>query len=362
MAILATSTLSNAPLGVNYQLMKGLLSAARKKLPFFNGTLAGSLEKNGSTAAVKWERLENLTATTTPLTEITGAASAFFGRDTVLPTITVRTAAMAKYGQAVLLTEEVDWGQMNLRAARYADLLGANAGESLNKLAEATFSTASSNIRYSTGAVGGGAALTNVSSAITLNDIKWAVNKLNAASAMTFMPVGYGSTNIGSSPIRPAYYGIVHPDVEEDLRSITGFVGVESYGGYTETMPFEIGTVGGVRFCVTEIVPIASDTGVTNASAASLRPGASLINTYTTYIYGREAIGTVGLGNTHATNAYEMYNPRTPPAVELITKGLGQVGTDLFNEVSSVAWKAWYAGTVLNHSWVAKIHTGASKL
>jgi N4-gp56 family major capsid protein len=339
-------------------MMKGLLSAARKRLPFFNGTLPGQLTKHGSTASVKWERLNNLDPATTALSEITGTTAAFFGRSTVLPVTATVTAAMAKYGNAVLLTEEIDVYQMNLRAARFMDMLGANAGESLNRLMEVTFATASQ-IRYSNGSTGG-TADTNTNAAISVNDIKHSVNLLNRASALLFTPAGYGNTNIGTTPVRPAYYGICHPDVEEDIRGLTGFNDVVTYGGYTETMPYEFGQVGGVRWCATEIIPISTSAGTTTSTG--LRGATNILNDiYSSYIYGKEAFGSVGLGNMHATNSYEMYNPATPPAVEVINKPIGSVGTDLFNEVQSIAWKAWFAAAVLNSNWAVKVRSGATK-
>ena len=54
---------------VNVQLMRGLLSALNKRLPFFNGSLPGTLEGKGSTRSVRWERVENLAPATTPLAE-----------------------------------------------------------------------------------------------------------------------------------------------------------------------------------------------------------------------------------------------------------------------------------------------------
>lgn len=360
MAALTSNTTSNLALGVNFQMMKGLLSSARKKLPFFNGTLPGDLSKNGSASSVKWERIENLSAATTTLSEVTGTATAFFGRDAVQPTLTTVTAAMAKKGNAIILTEEVDLYQMNVRAMRFMDTLGANAGESLNVLMESVYSTFT-NIRYANGSAGGGTADTNVASAITLTDIKFAVNKLNRNSALQFTPVGYGSTNIGSLPVRSSYYGICHPDVEEDIRGLSGFIAVEQYGGYTETMPFEFGSVGGVRFCATEIIPISTSASTTTSTG--LRGASSILNdVYSTYIYGKECVGSVGLGNMHATTSQEMYDPKKPPAVELIYKKPGEVGTDLYNEISSLAWKAWWAGAVLNSNWGVKIRSGASKL
>lgn len=360
MAYLVSSTASNVALGVNFQLMKGLLSAARKKLPFYNGTLAGTLDKNGSTSSVKWERIDNLAAATTTLSELTGT-TAFPTRNTVLPTISTVTAAIAKKGNAIALSEEIDLLQMNTRAAKFLDTLGANAGESLNALMESIFSTATQ-VRYANGAVGGGTADTNVTAAISLNDIKYSTNLLNRGSAMKFTTDAFGSTNIGTSPVRASYYGISHVDVEEDIRSLTGFIPVEQYGGYTQTMPFEFGAVGGVRWCSTEIIPISTGAGTTTATG--LRGASSILNdVYSTYIYGKEAVGSVGLGNMHATNSYEMYSPKTPPAVEVIYHKPGSAGSaDPFNEVGSLAWKAWWAGALLNSTWIVKVRSAASKL
>jgi N4-gp56 family major capsid protein len=347
-------------------MMKGLLSAARKRLPFFNGTLPGDLSKNGSTASVKWERIDNLAPATTALGQVDGTTSAiFFGRSTVTPSVSNVSVAMAKYGNAILLNEELELQQMNFRAARFLDNLGANAGESLNLLMQTAYDLATL-VRYAGGVPGGVANDSAVVSAIKLTDIQWATNKLNRNSAMTFTPAGNGSQNVGTSPIRAAYYGICHDDVAEDVRQLSGFVSAEQYGGYTETMPFEFGAVGGVRWCATEIIPI--NTAVTGAGTAqgtqALRGlGANGgFDVYSSYIYGREAVGSVGLGNMHATNAYEMYDPAKPPAVDVIYKPLGTVGQDLYNEVSSLSWKAWFAGKILNATWIVKVRSAASTL
>jgi len=361
MAQLITNTSTFLAQPVNYVLMKGLLSAARKKLPYFNGTLAGNLQKSGGSASVKWERINNLAANTTTLTELSGTAAAFFGRNFVTPTLSVVTATILKKGNAIVLTEEIDLFNVNTKAAKLLDTLGANAGESLNALMFSAYQAATA-IRYSTGAVGGGASVSTVSAAISVGDIKYAVNYINAASGRTFTPIGMGSVNIGTQPIRSSYYGICHVDVEEDIRSLTGFIPVEQYAGYTETMPFEFGAVAGVRWASTQVSTIASGAGKT--SSVGLRGASTKAHdVYDSFVYGQEAVGTVGLGNMHATNSYEMYNPKQPPAVELIYKPVGSAGAaDPFNEVGSLAWKAWHVGQILNSTWIVKLRSGSSKL
>lgn len=355
MAATITTLTSNITAPVDYVLMRGLLSSARKRLPYFNGTLAGNLEKNQGSMSVKWRRIENLAPVTTALGEVTGTAAFGMGRNAVQATITDITVAMAKYGNWILTTEELDLFNVNSRAAQLLEKLGWNAGESLNILARDVFG-ASTNIRYGTTAT----ATTNVVTAITLNDIKYVVNQLNRQSAMKFAPEGYGSRNVGSTPVRDSYLGIVHPDVEEDIRALTGFDDAIKYGGYIATEPGEFGSVAGVRFISSEIAPIATSAGTT--TAAGFRGATTITNdVYSTFIYGKEAVGTVGLGENHTKESYMMGD--RVPAIQLISKAVGSAGAgDPFNEVGSLAWKAWFAGKILNQNWLWNIKSLSADL
>lgn len=357
MAAVVTTLTSNITAPVNFVLMKGLLRAASKKLPYFNGTKAGTLEKGQGSMSVKWRRIENLAPATTSLGEVTGTAAAFLGRNSVQPVITDITVAIAKKGNFIIVTEEVDFFNVNSKSAELVETLGANAGESLNLLMATEFSNATQ-IRRS-------AAQTTDSSigaAITLNDIKAAVNTLNRQSAERFTPMGTSDDKYNNQPIRAAYKGIAHVDVEEDIRALTGFIGVEQYGGYTETDTYEFGAVGGVRWSSTEIAPVTTD-GATLNSAVGLRGTSGTVHdVYSTFVYGKDAIGTVGLGNQYATDETEMYGNK-PPAVEIIYKKPGSGGAfDPYNEIGTVAWKAWFAAKILNSAWIVNIKTAASSL
>jgi N4-gp56 family major capsid protein len=359
MALLNSNFLSTVQGPVNFVLMETLLSAARKRLPYFNGTLPGSLEKAQGSASVKWRRIENLTAVTTALSEGAESVTPAFGngRDSVRPTITDVTVAIAKFGNAITLSEEIDLFNVNSNSAALMDTLGANAGESLNTLMRDVFNGASIVVRIGN-KVG---TYSSVATAISVNDIKWSVNQLNRNSAMRFTPAGFGSQNIGTQPIRQSYYGICHVDVEEDVRGLTGFIPVEQYGGYTETEPGEFGAVGGVRWCSTEIAPIISDGSTESIVAGSFQESsATLHHVYTSFIYGREAVGSVGLGENHAKEIYMMYD--RVPTVELIYHKPGTSGiADMYNERGSLAWKAWFAGKVLNANWVVPVRTLAGR-
>jgi N4-gp56 family major capsid protein len=359
MALTNTNLTSTVQAPVNFVLMETLLSAARKRLPYHNGSLAGKLEKMQGSASVKWRRINNLDAVTTALGEGAESVTPAFGngRDSVRPSITDVTVAIQKFGNAITLSEEVDLFNVNSNSAALMDTLGANAGESLNQLMRDVFNGASIIVRNANKA----GTYSSVAAAISVNDIKNVVNQLNRNSAMKFTPNAFGSQNYNTQPVRSSFYGICHVDVEEDIRSLSGFIPVEQYGGYTETEPGEFGAVGGVRWCSTETAPIISDGSTESIVAGSFQESSAVLHhVYSTFIYGREAIGTVGLGEQHAKEIYQMYD--RVPTVELIYHKPGSSGVaDPFNERGSLAWKAWWAGKVLNGNWVGTIRSLAGK-
>jgi N4-gp56 family major capsid protein len=359
MALDVSNLTSTVQAPVNFVYMRGLLSAAKKVLPFFNGTLPGKLEKAGGSMSVKWRRIENLAPVTTALSEHTENGPAVFGlgRSTVKPTVTDVTKAIAKFGNAILLTEEVDLFNINSNTMSLMETLGANAGESLNATMRVEYDNAT-NVRYASNAANKSAVVAEMKA----NDIKWAVNKLNRENAQVFTSMATGSRNITTSTVRSSFYGICHPDVEEDIRNITGFVGVEQYGGYTETLVGEFGAVNGVRWVATTIAPIETGAGTTSTSNTFRGTSVDTNDLYTSYVYGKEAIGSIGLGNEYPSSTYVMYENKPQP-IELIVHKPGSSGVaDLYNEIGSIAWKAWFGGKILNGNWVVKIVTLAKDL
>ena len=354
MAIVLTTSTSDLPGEVNNVYVRGLLSAARKVLPFFNGTRPGTLDKKKGSATVLWRRIENLAAVTTALTQASPGSTVAFGigRTTVRPTYTNISKAVAKYANGITLAEEIDLFNIDSDTMALMDVLGANAGESLNSVARLEFDNASQ-VRYASGAANKSAVVAEM----LTNDVKWAVNKLQRNSAMKLFPMGTGSTNVNTSTVRASYFGINHPDVEIDIRAITGYVGVEQYGGYTETLVGEHGAVGGVRWVTTEIAPIETGAGTTSTSNVFRGTSVDTNDVYTSYVYGKDAIGTVGLGAAFGTSVKTMDENRDKP-IEIIYHKPGSSGiADAFNEIGQVSWKAWHATKILNGNWIVKIQS-----
>lgn len=344
---------------VNVIFVQTLLRNAQARCPYFLGTEPGDLQKNGGTATIKWRRIENITPTTTALSELTGSASYMQGRDSTAASFTDVVATVAKYGQFFILNEEVDLFNFNGQTDKLVQVLGISAGRSMNQLQRDVVDDNATLVRAS-GAASDGA----ITSKITAAAIHSVVNTLNRNSAMTFTPLSTGSTNIGTVPILPAFWGICHPDVAYDISQLAGFVSVEKYAGQVQTTMGEFGLYASagmsVRFVQTEDGTIDAGAGGAVGSTG-LRNTASDVDLYTTAIYGQDAIGSVGLGKRYTDGVYRAGDSLGP--VEMIAKGLGSGGTsDPYNEIQTLAWKAWHSGKILNSNWVRAIRSGATAL
>ncbi len=352
----AVETSTYVSLPINNVLYRGLLSAARRVLPFFHGTLPGTIEEQSGTKTIKWQRLDNLSPRISTLPEITSVIFGM-GRTPVTPTETNITKALSHYGSFMYLSEQVDLFNINTRAAQLLDNLGENAGVSLNILAATEF-------QNMTAIKGNGVSTTSsVVTHLTAGDIRVAVNLLNRNSAMKFYLQATGSQNIDTKTVRSSYFGICHSDVEEDIRAESDFIKVEQYGGYTDTRMNEIGSLGGVRWVSSEICPINTGASVNSVTTAfTYRAGNGTVegsglnnSVYSSFIYGREAIGTVALGDEFHQDI--TMGGDVIPAIEVVSSPKSVSVADPYGEISVLTWKAWFAAKILNAGWGYELET-----
>lgn len=354
LTISATDTELQKP--VNVMFRQQLLRNARARCPYFVGSTPGQIQENGGTATIKWRRIENLSPTTTQLSELTGNASYMQGRTPETASFTDVTATVSKYGQFYILNEEVDLFNYNGQAAKLVETLSISAGRSLNQLQRNVVDD-NATLVFANGSSDGA-----VTSKITKNAIRNVLNTLERNSAMPFMPMATGDTNTGTTPVMQTFWGLCHSDVAQDIADLAGFKSVETYAGQTETVMGEFGIVAGagyaVRFIASEDATVDAGSG---GSGTGVRETSSSADLYTTVIFGTDAVGSVGLGQSHTDGIFRA--GMELPTVDLITKGLGSGGTsDPFDEISTLAWKAWHAGSILNTAWIRGIRSAASAL
>ena len=355
---ITTQTQIAGPVNVVYQV--SALRRAQMVCPYFVASVPGEIRSHSGTFTAKWRRYEHLTPVTTPLTEITGSVT-YPTRTGVQPSVTDITATVQKYGNFIVMNEEVDLVNINNLSMTFADILGENAGRSLNRLQR-------NELEDNSTAVLGGAATTATdiasTSFISRSKIAKVVNELHNQDVRKSFPETQGSTNVGTAPIRESLWGITHPDVEEDLRTLTGFNSVETYAGQTKTYTGEIGHIGGVRFIVSTESTVDAGGGATvtgTATIAGRTTSGNRTDIYNTVIMGEDAVGSLGLDATHVKDIY-MSDDRLP-AIMMISHPKGSAGSaDPLNEVSTAGWKSWHAAKILNGNWIRVFRHAASNL
>ena len=116
----------------------------------------------------------------------------------------------------------------------------------------------------------------------------------------------------------------------------------------------------GIRFVMSEDASKDAATGAA-LSGADLNSQSSLTTTYPVVIYGENAFGSVGLGERHTDGVYRA--GENTGSFEMIYHDKGSSGAaDPFNEVRTLAWKAFYSGAVLNSNWSRSLRVAATNL
>ena len=182
------------------------------------------------------------------------------------------TVTLAEYGNTVATTAKLRGTAFLDVDATAANLIGYNAGNSIDTVVQAVLG-AGTNVAYATGgaAVPTSRESVKVDAILTANDIRKQTAALRSANVATFN--GY-------------YMGYIHPDVSYDLRRETGnaawnapHINVDTAGIYNG----EIGTFESVRFIETPRAPL-------NANASNGTSTTGIIDVYSTLIMGRQAL------------------------------------------------------------------------
>ncbi|HEX9472502.1 MAG TPA: N4-gp56 family major capsid protein [Bradyrhizobium sp.] len=348
------TTTSNIAGPVNFVFQETLLRTARPRAVYFAGSVPAEIEEHSGTFSAKWRRIENLTATTTPLAELTGNVS-FPTRTSVQPTVTDTTATVQKYGNFIILSEEVDLINFNGQADDLVVKMGINSGQSLNRL-QRNILEANVTIYRPAGATNDG----TTGSAITSGISRKGVNVLQNNVATEFMGESRGEQAFGTAPVPTSFLGLCHVDVEADIRTFADFIPVERYAGQVETFPGEFGIDSIARIRWVSHPEATVSTGV-GAASTTLRNTTGNADLYTSIVMGQDAHGSVGLGFEHIREIYEAGDKL--PGIQLITHARGSAGTgDPLNELSSLGWKSWHTGALLNTNWILGIRSGATLL
>lgn len=290
---------------------------------------AKSLPEN-STKVIKFRRYNALPNTPTTLTEgVTPAGQTL--------AVTDVTATLAQYGDKVTITDVILDTHEDPTLNESVALLGEQAAQMIEKMRFGVLK-AGTNVLYANGA-----GRNAVNTAITLTLQRRAVRALKRQNARFITSIVRSTPSFGTENVAPGFVALIHPDLEADVRGLTGFVPAEKYGTITP-WENELGKCEDVRYVSSTIFEPWADAG--GAKGTMLSTSGTSADVYPVLFVARDAYGIVALKGMYALTPM-VVNPKPSDSDPLAQRG-------------HVAWKAMQTCTILNDAWMVRAEVAAT--
>jgi len=288
---------------------KVFLERAKLTLVYDVGAQVKSISRNSGTT-VKWNRMTPLALATTPLTEGTTPTA-------VAMSTTAVSATAVQYGNWTQTSDLYELTSIDAGLKEQVDVMGQNAGETIDTL-----------IRDE---LDGGGTVQIVNgldlTAVTATDIIDGVEIRKAVRTLKVNKARYFADS--------QFYSIIPVSVSADLRGDSEWLDAYRYVTPENIKNGEIGKLHGVRFFETNNEMVVADAGSGN------------VDTYSTFIFGMNAYGTVDLAGQSGARVI-VKNPNSGDTSNPL---------DLY---STVGWKANFVSKVLNSAWLIELKTAST--
>lgn len=290
---------------------------------------AKELPANNS-KSIKFRRYTALSTTPATLTEgVTPTATTLSHTDI--------TANLSQYGDHIGLSDVILDTHEDDVLNESIDLCGEQAAQMIEKMRYGVLK-AGTNVQYANGT-----ARNQVNTALTSTVQQRALRALKRQNARPITKIVRSTANYGTEPVAPSYIGLIHPDLEGDVRAMTGFTPAEKYGQIT---PFEneLGKVNDVRYLTSTIFEPFADAG--GAKGTMLSTSGTSADVYPVLYVGANAYGIVALKGLFAITPM-VVNPKPSDSDPLAQRG-------------HVAWKAMQTAVILNDLWMCRCEVAAT--
>ncbi|WP_018865123.1 N4-gp56 family major capsid protein [Thioalkalivibrio sp. ARh3] len=169
---------------------------------------------------------------------------------------------------------------------------------------------------------------------------------LKRQNARKITSVVRSTPSYGTEAVAPSYIGLVHPDLEGDIRNMDGFVPIEKYGSMT---PYEseIGKVEDVRYVSSTIFQPFEGEGSATLNDMLSADGDN-VDVYPILYIAKDAFGLVPLKGQGAVTP-SVVNPSSRDKAD----PLGQRGF--------VGWKSYQTAVILNDAWMVRAEVAATE-
>jgi N4-gp56 family major capsid protein len=269
---------------------------------------------------------------TTPLVEgVTPSGNSIANQD--------YSVQLAQYGDFVTITDVILDTHTDDVLGQTTDILGEQAALTVETL-RFNVLKAGTNVFYANSVAG----RSSVVAAIALADQRRVTTALNRQNAKKISSVVASNPDYGTKSVEAAYMAVCHPDIESDLRNISGFKPVADYGPHTSPMEGEIGSIEQVRYLSSTVLAPFADAGGAKGSMRST--SGTSADVYPILYFGRDAFGIVPLKGKSAMTPM-VVNPKPAPGDPLAQRG-------------TVGWKLWTATVILQDAFMARLEVAAT--
>lgn len=251
------------------------------------------------------------------------------------------TVTLVQYGDFMTITDVVLDTAEDQVLQQATEVMGESAAQTIETI-RYNILKAGLNVFYANGS-----SRSSVNTPITLAMQRRVTTALNRQNAKKITTVVKSTPDFRTEPVEACYIGLVHPDLETDIRSMTGFIPTKQYGSVS-AWENELGAVEQCRYLSSTIFAPFADAGGAYAGSGTAMRSTSGTNAdvYPVLYLGRDAYGIVPLKGKDSLVPM-VVNPK-PAAGD----PLGQRGT--------IGWKAMTTAVILNDAWMARLEVAAT--
>jgi N4-gp56 family major capsid protein len=248
-------------------------------------------------------------------------------------------ASLIQYGDRIVITDQVMDTHEDPILREAVDILGEQAAVLIEKTRYNVLK-AGTNVFYANDT-----SRAAVNTKFSLLDQRKVTRFLKRQLGKQITSMVKSTPAYGTEAIAPSFVCVCHPDLEPDLRAITGFVPVEKYGSMTP-WENEIGKIEDVRYLASTIAEPILGGGA--ASGTAVLETSSKADVYPMLFFARDAYGIVAFKGANAMTPM-VVNPHASDSDPLAQRG-------------HVGWKGYSATIILNDFWMCRVECACTDL
>jgi len=247
------------------------------------------------------------------------------------------TVTLQQYGDFTTITDVVLDTHTDPVLQQCTEILGEQAAQTVETIRYNVLK-AGTNVFFANGT-----ARSSVNTVITRDLQRKITTALTRQNAKPITQIVKSTPDFRTEPVEAAFIGLVHPDLESDIRNMTGFIPTKQYGTVT---PFEneIGSVERVRYLTSTIFAPFADAG--GAAGAMRTTSGTSADVYPVLFIARDAYGIVPLKGKDALTPM-VVNPKPAAGDPLAQRG-------------TVGWKTMTAAVILQDAWLVRLECSAT--